>query len=224
MANFFKSIGNFLGGTPGQINQVSNLRPDQEGLSNQLVNAGMGQGAGGAFGQSADYYRGLLSDDSQDYDAFSAPALRQYYQDIAPNISEQFAGMGAGGLSSSGFRNAQTQGGVDLAERLGQLRASLRQSGASGLQNIGQLGLQNFQQSYQQPGAPGFLSELATATGIGLGTVIGGPAGAAIGGGLGSWFGGKGNKVGANVYQGSNQASSPQIPPAQSLPNFLQRP
>lgn len=227
MPGFFKSIGNFLGGTPGQIQQVSNLRPDQELLSQQAVKAGQGSGAGGAFGQSADYYRNLLSDNPADMEAFNAPAMRQYYQDIVPGLSEQFAGMGAGGLSSSGFKNAQVQGATDLAERLGQIRANLRQAGASGLSNIGQLGLQNFQQNYDVPGTPGFVESMAPAIGSAAGMAIGGPIGGAIGGGLGmgaqNWFGGGGNKVGMNTAPTANKAS-PTIQPQQQMqmPNFMQ--
>lgn len=209
MAGLFKSIGRFFGGSPGKMRQISTLRPEQAGLYNQLQQAGQQQGAGGAFGTSADYYRNLLSDDSQDYNAFAAPAMRQYNQDIVPGISEQFAGMGSGGLSSSGFRNAQVQGATDLSERLGAIRAQLRQSGAQGLQNIGQAGLQNFSQMYQQPGTEGFLGSVAPAIGAGIGMGVGGPLGSAIGSGLGSWFGGGGNKVGANTspYGQQPQAS-----------------
>lgn len=199
-------------GTPGRIEQLSTLRPEQEGLYNQLVNSGQQRGAGGAFGTASDYYRNLLSDDSQDMQAFAAPELRRYRQEIMPGISEEFAKMGAGALGSSGFRNAQTQGGVDLAERLGAIRANLRHSGAAGLQNIGQLGLQSFQQNYEVPGSEGLLSSLAPA----LGT-------AALGGALGGWLGGLA-KGGQNKspYQGSNAQASPTVPPRQPLPGFLQ--
>lgn len=212
--NFRSAAGNFLMGTPEKRENVSLLRPEQEPLYQQLVNAGIGSGAGGAFGGAADYYRNLLSDNGADYQAFAAPMLRQYNQDIVPNISEQFAGMGSGGLSSSGFRNAQLQGATDLAERLGALRASLRQSGAQGLQNIGQLGLQGYSQNMvTQPGSPGFLSSVAPAVGGAIGTAIGGPVGGFIGSGIGNaagnWFGGQGNRVGAHTgpYGGMPQAS-----------------
>ncbi len=226
-----KKAGDFFTGTPETRENVSTLRPEQEGLYEQLVNAGKGQGAGGAFGQSADYYRNLLSDNSADYNSFAAPMMRQYNQDIVPGISEQFAGMGSGGLSSSGFRNAQMQGGVDLAERLGALRANLRQSGAQGLQNIGAQGLQSYSQNMvTQPGTEGFLSSIAPAAGMALGTAIGGPIGGAIGGGLGSmagnWFGGQGKQVGANSspYGGAPKASPTQAGGGggMQLPNFLQ--
>lgn len=224
MANFFKQLGRFFTGTPEKRENVSTLRPEQENLYNQLVNAGIGRGAGGAFGGAADYYRNLLSDDSADYDAFSAPMLRQYSQDIVPGLSEQFAGMGSGGLSSSGFRNAQVQGATDLAERLGALRASLRQSGAQGLANIGSQGLGSFSQNMiTRPGTEGFLSSVAPALGTGLGAAIGGPIGAAIGSSAGTWFGGSGNRVGANTSPyGQAPKASPTINTGFQLPNNLQ--
>lgn len=218
----------FLGGTPEKRENVSTLRPEQEGLYQQAVNAGMAPGAGGAFGTSADYYRNLLSDDSADYNAFAAPALRQYNQDIVPSISEQFAGMGAGGLNSSGFRNAQIQGATDLADRLGALRANLRQAGAQGLANIGQVGLQNYSQNMvTQPGSQGVLSQALPAIGTAALTAIGGPAlgaaGYAAGNAVNNWFSGRGNRVGANT---SPYGVSPQASPnigrggGFQLPNF----
>ena len=216
---FAKSAKKFLSGTPDQMHQMSTLRPEQEGLYNQLQQAGQGPGAGGAFGQSADYYRGLLGNDSQDYESFAAPARREFSEGIAPQLAEQFAGMGSGGLSSSGFQNAQNQAGVDLSERLGQIRAQLRQSGAQGLQNIGQLGLGNFSSNYTQPGTPGFLSSLAPAIGTGIGMGVGGPIGAGIGNGIGNWFGGNKNNNASPL--GPNPRASPSISqPGMSPPRF----
>lgn len=223
--SFRNGASDLLFGTPETRENVSTLRPEQEGLYEQLVNAGKGAGAGGAFGTSADYYRNLLSDNSADYNAFAAPAMRQYNQDIIPGISEQFAGMGSGGLSSSGFRNAQVQGGVDLAERLGALRANLRQSGAQGLQNVGAQGLQSYSQNMvTEPGTQGFLSSVAPAIGTAAGAAIGGPLGAGIGNMAGNWFGGQGNKVGANSspYGGMPKASPTQAGAGLQLPSFLQ--
>lgn len=215
-------IGDFLFGTPEKRENVSLLRPEQEGLYNQLLGASKGKPRGGAFGQTYNYYNNLLGDDSQDFDAFSAPALRQYYQDIVPNISEQFAGMGSGGLSSSGFRNAQTQGAVDLAERLGAIRANLRQQGAQGLQNLGQQGLQSFSQNMvTRPGSEGFLGSVAPAIGGAIGTAVGGPIGGFIGSGLGSGLGKMtGNSVGSNTspYGSQGPIASPKF--SSSLPNF----
>lgn len=205
---FFKSLSKFFTGTPEVRENVSTLRPEQEGLYNQLEAASQGRGAGGAFGDSADYFRNLLSDDSADYNSFAAPQMRQFNQDIIPGLAEQFAGMGSGGLSSSGFRNAAVGAGTDLAERLGAMRANLRQQGAQGLQNIGQLGLGNFSQNMTtQQGSPGFLSQIAPAVGTAAGAYFGGPSGAAMGNSLGSSFSNAfgGNGVGRNSSPYGNQ-------------------
>lgn len=230
MPGFFKSLGNFFGGSPAKRENVSTLRPEQEPLYNQAINAGLRPGAGGAFGGAADYYRNLLGDNSSDYGAFAAPQVRQFNEETIPGISEQFAGMGAGGLSSSGFRNAAVNAGTDLSERLGAIRANLRQAGAQGLSNIGQFGLQPFSQNMvTQEGSPGFLSNIAPAIGTGVGAAIGGPFGGAIGGMGGNWFSNAfgGNKVGANTgpYQGGSVSASPQIQSSNkfSLPNFMGR-
>jgi hypothetical protein len=207
------SFWDFFTGTPEKRENVSNLRPEQEGLYNQAVNAGKGRGGGGAFGDAADYYRNNLSDNPADFNAFAAPALRQYNEDIIPGISEQFAGFGAGGLNSSGFQNAQAQGAVDLSERLGSMRAGLRQQSAQGLQNIGQQGLQNYSQNMvTQPGTEGFASQALPALGTAALSAVGGPALGALGyaGGqaVSNWMGNKGksNPYGANGPKASPSA------------------
>lgn len=194
----FDQIGKFFTGSPEKHKRQSTLLPEQQGLANQLFGAGMNPGAGGAFGTAADYYRNLLSDNPEDLQAMMAPQLRQFNEDIIPGLSEQFAGMGSGGLSSSGFRNAAVNAGTDLAERIAAMRANLRQQGAAGLSNIGQLGLGNFSQDVMtQPGSQGFLSSVAPAIGGALGTAFGGRLGGMMGSGLGNMFGGK--SVGANT-------------------------
>jgi hypothetical protein len=191
MAGFFESIGNFFTGTPEKREQVSSLTPTQMKGQRQLERAVKGRGAGGAFGESADYYRDLLSNQSPDFDAFAAPQMRQFNEQIVPDLAEQFAGMGSGNLSSSGFRNAAVGAGADLGERLGAIRAQLRQQGAQGLQNIGLSGLTPHAQ-YQttQQGSPGFLSQVAPALGTAVGTAFGGPIGGAFGSMAGNWLSG----------------------------------
>src|SRR6185503_2622466 len=146
MGGLFSNIGKFFFGSPEKHKRVSTLRKDQEPLYQQLQASLMNQGAGGAFGNAADYFRDLLSNDSQTAQAMFAPEQRNFNENIIPGLSEQFAGMGAGGLSSSGFRNAAVGAGTDLSERLGAIRAQLRQQGAQGLANLGGMGLGNFSQ------------------------------------------------------------------------------
>lgn len=150
----------FMFGTPEKNYQQSLLEPGQQPLKNQLVNAGM-QGQGGAFGQAADYYGDLLSNDSEDFNSFAAPEMRRFNEQIVPGLAEQFAGMGSGALSSSGFRNAAVSAGTDLSERLGAIRANLRSQGAQGLQNIGQQGLGQFSENIMRPATQGFGQQIA---------------------------------------------------------------
>ncbi len=214
----FDEIGKFFTGTPEKRKNVSTLRPEQEDLLQQLIDAGMAPGAGGAFGGAADYYRDLLNDDSQTFNQMANPEMRRFREDIIPGLSEQFAGMGSGGLSSSGFRNAAVNAGTDLSERLGAIRAGLRQQGAQGLSNIGQSGLGQFSQNMTtQQGSPGFLSNVAPAVGTGLGSFAG-PIGSAIGGAAGGLFG---NSFGSSSVgrQSSPYGNNPQMNLSQQLPN-----
>lgn len=160
---FSKSGRRVLFGDPEQNYQQSLLSKEQQPLHEQLVNAGMNEGAGGAFGTSADYYRNLLSDDSADFNAFAAPELRRFNEDIIPGLSEQFAGMGSGGLSSSGFRNAAVNAGTDLSERLGAIRANLRSQAAQGLFNVGQAGLNPVVENIHRPATGGLVGAAAQA-------------------------------------------------------------
>jgi hypothetical protein len=207
------AAGNFLTGTPDKYEQISTLRPDQQPLSQQAVQAGLNRGAGGAFGDAADYYRNNLSDNPADFDAFAAPQMRQFNEEIIPGISEQFAGMGSGALSSSGFRNAAVNAGTDLSERLGAIRANLRQSSAQGLQNIGQSGLQPFQENVFRPGTPGLLDSLAPAAGQAATAYFGGPTAMASQGSnwLSNAFGGKNVGQQTSPY-GNNNSPSGRLP------------
>lgn len=220
-------LSNLFNGTPAQHEQRSTLRPDQEALYEQMQRAAQERGAGGAFGESADYYRDLLSNNSQDMDAFAAPEIRRFNEQTIPGLSEQFAGMGSGGLDSSGFRNAAVGAGTDLSERLGAIRAQLRQQGAQGLQSIGQQGLGNFSQDVEtQAGSQGLLSQAAPLIGTAIGA-FGGPVGAAAGGAVGNWLSSS-MKGKSSPYGGSNGLPSrDQIqnykPSSFQLPQFGQR-
>lgn len=181
----------FWTGDEGKFKQVSNLSGSQRGIQRQLENATRGHGAGGAFGNAADYYRSLLSDNPSTFQQMVAPEMRRFNEQIIPDLAEQFAGMGSGGLESSGFRNAAVSAGTDLSERLGAIRAQLRQQGAQGLTGIGQQSLVPHMQNIYQPGTGGALQSLAPAVGTAVGA-FGGPIGAAAGGAIGNWISGFG--------------------------------
>lgn len=168
----------FFSGSPAEYEQVSNLTRSQ--LKNQKD---LERSTRGGFSDVANYYRGNLSDNPADFQAFAAPEMRRFNEQIIPGLSEQFAGMGAGGLSSSGFRNAAVGAGTDLSERLASIRAGLRQNAAQGLQGLSQASL-NPHTSYQMtdPGSQGLFGSI----GQGLGAAI---PGFLSGGGFGGMFG-----------------------------------
>jgi hypothetical protein len=208
MIDYWKKLGGMFSGTPEKHERKPTLLPEQQKLYEQLVNAGMQPGAGGAFGTSADYYRDLLNPDSQTAEQMFAPEQRKFQERTIPDLAEQFAGMGAGGLSSSGFRNAAVGAGTDLAERLGSIRAQLRSQGAAGLAGIGGMGLGNFSQDVMtQPGTEGMLSQLAPLAGAAIGNALVPGVGGVAGYQLGNAF--RGSQVGGKSSPYGNQAQAP---------------
>lgn len=154
----------FFSGSKGKYKQISNLTPAQQKAQGQYVG-----GAGPAFNQLYDYYGGLMGGTGADFEAFAAPEMRKFNEQIIPGLSEQFAGMGSGALSSSGFRNAAVSAGADLSERLAQIRGQLRQQGAQGLQGLAQGAMQPTVENVYQAPQPGFLeTALPAIAGAGL--------------------------------------------------------
>lgn len=153
-----------------EYNRVSNLRPNQEPLQNQLVGAASGQGAGGAYGTAADYWYQVLQDNPELMKQFEAPYMRQFNEQTIPDLAEQFAGMGSGALSSSGFRNAAVNAGVDLSERLAAIRANLKNNAAQGLFNTGNEALKPVDTITHET-APGMLDYAAPIIGAATGGI-----------------------------------------------------
>ncbi len=65
----------FFTGTPDTYKQISTLTPEQKPLHSQLRAASQNKGAGGAYGDAADYYRDVLDPDSQTAQMMMAPTL-----------------------------------------------------------------------------------------------------------------------------------------------------
>lgn len=164
------------------------------------------------------YLQGLLSGDSEAYQAFEAPALRQFREEIMPEIAEKYAGVGAGG--SSAFGLAATHAGGALEEQLASMREGLRVQALPQALSYAQQPITNQaafmgQAMNAQPGAvpgpfqaqPGFgeqlYSTLMQAGGTAAGAYLGGPGGAQMGSNLGSWLGGMNS--GGGMSPGSQQ-------------------
>lgn len=159
--------GNWLTGAPERTQQFSNLTQGQQGLQGQLL-----QMLQSGNPEAMKWLMGILSGNSDSFAAMEAPAMRQFNEDIIPGLSEQFAGMGSGGLSSSSFRNAAVNEGTNLSERLAQMRANLKQQAVQGLQGFNQQAMNPSIENMVRPAHGGFLGSLAGGVGQGIGQGI----------------------------------------------------
>lgn len=173
----------FLSGSPSQIVQAPLLNPEQQALQSQVTGV-----AKSGLGDVQNYYRNILSNNPTEFAAFAAPEIRRFQEETVPGLSHQFAGMGAGALSSSGFRNAQVAASTDLAERLAQIRANLRQNAAQGLSGLTSQALQPTMQNINIPGNTGFLEQVLPQILAAAGGAAFGPGGAIGGNFLGNWL------------------------------------
>lgn len=179
MANVWK----MLFGDKERIKQYPTINPMQQQLQGQLYSGLMG-------GQSQipgmEYLQQILSNDPSAFAAYEAPMMRQFNQEIAPGIAENFAGMGAGALGSSAFQQQLAGAGGRLSQDLAAQRANLRSGAMSQLQGMYGMAQQPGFQSYGQPPVNGLVQQLISALISGGGRA----AGMGIGNGMMGMMGG----------------------------------
>jgi len=175
----------FLFGQPGSINATPTVTPQQQQLLDLILGSSMGP-----LQQGFSNLSGILSGDKQ---AFEAPAMRQFQQEIVPNIAETFAGLGEGSQGSSAFAQTLGRSGADLAENLASKRADLQSNALEQLLGLTKTGLQPQFTPMQIPGQEGALQGIFK----GLGSIGGFGASQFLGGGISNllqglkFFGGK---------------------------------
>ena len=74
------------------------------------------------------YIQDILSQNPEMMQQFEAPYMRQFKEQIIPQLAERFAGNGS--ASSSAFNQTMAQAGTSLSERLASLRANLGMTAA----------------------------------------------------------------------------------------------
>lgn len=155
------SLKELIFGKAGKMQAMPTLAPEQQQLFSQLLGGLQGPMQSGLsnLGQ-------LLSGDTE---AYEAPAMRQFQEQIVPGIAERFTGMGAGAQGSSAFGQQLGQAGAGLAENLAMQRAGLQQQGLSQLSGLFGQAMQPTFQWQQMPGTQGFLNPLLQGIGGGLG-------------------------------------------------------
>ena len=158
-------LGSMFGGTPGRIEALPTMAPEQQALLGQLA-GGLG-GQGGPLAGGLQNLQQMLSGGAG---AFEAPAMRQFQEQIVPGIAERFTGMGAGAQQSSAFGQQLGQAGAGLAEQLAMQRSGMQERGMGQLMSLLGLGMGTSPFQYQQiPGQQGALSGLLGGLGRGLG-------------------------------------------------------
>lgn len=172
---------------PAGLQQLSTMTKGQSGFLQQLLSQLMGQssniGQNPLFQQGSNFLQQLLSGSPESTQAFEAPAMRQFNEQIVPGLAERFSGLGAGAQSSSAFQQALGQAGAGLSENLQALRSGLQMSALpqalgyaqqpiNNLQGFGQLGLGSQSFGYV-PKQQGFLKQLMTALAGGAGQGLG---------------------------------------------------
>lgn len=168
------SIWDFLFGSEDKLDRVSNYSPEQENAFQKIMS--MLYGDQGLYNQASSSLMDLLNPSSDAYNKFAAPYMRQFQEEIIPQLAEQYAaGAHGGALTSSGFGQALGSAGAGLQEKLAALRAGLQQEGRQ--QAFGQsreaMGYQPFSY-YQRPGSMGLVPSLFGAAVGGLTQGLGG--------------------------------------------------
>lgn len=160
------SLRDMIFGKQGEIKAMPTMSGEQSQLFQQLLG-----GLGGPMQQGLGNLQSMLSGDAS---AFEAPAMRQFQEQIIPQLSEMFSGAGAGSQSSSAFQQSLGSAGAGLAENLAMQRAGLQQQGFGNLASLLGMGIQTPTFQYQNiPGTQGMLNPLFQGLGSGVGQMGG---------------------------------------------------
>ena len=170
--------GGLLGGITGllgfgqgkksKIKEYSPYSDQQRDLMNQF-----GSDLGPLAGLAKQDLMGILGNNPDSLRGFEDPYLKQFNEEIIPNIAERFSGLGA--QKSSAFGQALSQGGQDLETRLASLRSQLKQNAMQSLLQFGQMGMQQQNTPYIRQGSPGLFDSLSGSAGQIAGNVFSQP-------------------------------------------------
>lgn len=163
------------------------------------------------YQKGSQYLQDLLSNDSKAFEAYKAPMMQNFREQILPEILARYGGTSP--ENSSALQNELSRAGTDFGTRLGALRAELQGQGVEGAlryaaapeesrfqQQQLSLGTRPYNAIYRPPTPPAsyqgqpswlqsFIGGAAPGIGAGIGAAAGGPIGAGIGSGVGRGFG-----------------------------------
>lgn len=122
------------------------------------------------------YLSKLAGGDEELFNEIERPAFRQFGE-LQGNLASRFSGMGLGARNSSGFQNAMTQAGSDLASQLSLQRQQLQQNALQELFGLSNtlLGQRPYERALvEKPQKqPSFLEQLALSSASGFSQAAG---------------------------------------------------
>ncbi len=187
------ALSDFLFGKtePEKIRQISMLSPEQQQLFTQFLSQ-----LGGPMQQGIGNLSQILSGSPEAFQAFQAPAMRQFQQEIIPGLAERFSSLGSGAQGSSAFGQQLGQAGAGLSQNLAAMKANLQSGAMDQLTRLFGMGQQPNMQTLYTPERQnqGFFGSALPGLASSFGTAFGGPIGGALGGMAGqgmNWLGKK---------------------------------
>lgn len=131
----------FLLGRDPKLKRYEKFTPQQLSYMNQILSGQEGIQQSPLYQQGSKYISDLLKGKNMpnldDYfagsqEAFAAPMMRQFNQEILPGIASRFGALGTGGsgMMGSDFQNAAANAGASLQERLAAMHSGLQQQRA----------------------------------------------------------------------------------------------
>jgi hypothetical protein len=118
-----------LFGKNAALRALPNFTDAQQNLIGSL-----GSGVRGSLPGGLDFLNSILGQSPEAMQSFEAPALRQFREQIIPDIAQRFGELGA--LNSSGFTQSLGLGAQGLSERLNAQRSNLGFNALNQLQGL----------------------------------------------------------------------------------------
>lgn len=114
---------------PAEIHTAERYYPEQQAVIKALSGGLLGPIKGGLG-----LLEGILSQDPEALQKFTAPAHREFSEKVLPTIAEQFSGLNA--QDSSGFQSQVAHAGTALTENLAKYRGELGIKGLEALRGL----------------------------------------------------------------------------------------
>ena len=159
------SFMDFMFGKGSEERTKPIYNPGQEDILNQILG-----GLSGPMSSGMGNLGNILGGDQASFDAFSAPARRDFNQQTLPGIAERFTGsFGEGSQNSSAFGQALGSAGKDLEEDLFSKRMGMQSGALNQLMQLMQSSMSPRQHQYTTDRQPGFLENVGVPIAQGIG-------------------------------------------------------